>query len=338
MSKKKYRFFLQRYPDAQGEYKREDIERTYRCKYKQFSGLAFDGAVKNTYTEDYAEQDGARIHIPAKADLRHSTYECKLQLLFNRNTCQEDSRLFYEAYKGVRCEYNDSFRSIFATLLMTKQPTVVQEKLYSSTKYQLVEFTFTNIGGTVSSESRIDFMPSDGIIYRIDLTTDGTNLFLKGFDNVPVNQYICLLTEGAARTRSRKSKKYRRSSYRWHVSNPKMRFFIRSTEDKSLKVRYPSPDDFDTKLTADPLDYFEWSSIESESGDKKMVIKKAAHSRLFFPAVKGNRGRVTYGIAIYEFLFKTIKRLSNVCYFQCNAEAVSLDEYGNVNLWTWLTV
>lgn len=150
-----YNFYMRKYPQGSTTFAQEDIEAKYNCTYKQFKDFAFDGEIKNCYTEDYAEKGGVRTYIPNKADLAYKSYECKLQLLFKRATCQADVRRFYEAYRGQKCEYHDTFRNRYVTLLMTKQPKISQEKLYSATPYQLVEFTFTNILGETFATSQI---------------------------------------------------------------------------------------------------------------------------------------------------------------------------------------
>lgn len=150
-----YYFYMQKYPQGTTTFAQEDIEKEYNCIYKQFKDFTFDGEIKNVYSEDFVEVSGDRVYIPSPEDLAYKSYDCKLQLLFNRKTCQADSRAFYEAYRGVKCEYHDTFRNKFVTLLMTKQPTISQEKLYSDTPYQLVEFTFTNILGTTFTTSQI---------------------------------------------------------------------------------------------------------------------------------------------------------------------------------------
>lgn len=140
-----YSFFIRRMaPTAMA---RENIETAYNCIYRQFQDLAFGGEVKNIYTEDYAEMDGARVYIPNEP--KRKTYECKLQLLFDKPTCQSDVRRFVENYMGTKFEYQDSFRNITAHLIMTKRPTIKEEKLYTESPYMLVEFTFTNIDGIV---------------------------------------------------------------------------------------------------------------------------------------------------------------------------------------------
>lgn len=150
-----YSFYMQKYPQGDTTFEKEDIENRYNCIYKQFSGFAFDGAISNIYTETFVEQSGVKAFIPSSEELAFGAYDCKLQLLFKRATCQDDARRFYEAFRGVKCEYYDTFRNRYATLLMTKQPTVTQEVLYSDTPYQLVEFTFSNILGKTFENSQI---------------------------------------------------------------------------------------------------------------------------------------------------------------------------------------
>lgn len=150
-----YHFYLQKYPSGGSSFAQVNIETEYNCVYKQFKDFAFDGSIKNIYTETYTDHDGDRIYIPVQSDLAHESYECKLQLLFNRATAKEDARIFYEDFAGQKAEYYDSFRQRYVTLLMTKQPTISQEKLYTETPYQVVEFTFTNVLGRSFSTSQI---------------------------------------------------------------------------------------------------------------------------------------------------------------------------------------
>lgn len=148
-------FYIQKYPQGTTTFAQENIETKYNCIYKQFTDLVFDGDIQNAYTETFSEHSGVRTYIPDPEDLAFKEYECKLQLLFNRKTCQTDSETFYKAFRGQLVEYHDTFRNKYATLLMIKRPTIQQEKLYSATPYQLVEFTFTNVKGKTFTESQI---------------------------------------------------------------------------------------------------------------------------------------------------------------------------------------
>ena len=150
-----YNHYIQKYPIGETTFPIEDIESVYHCWYCQFTDYSSDGEIKNIYQEEYAEKSGVRLFIPAPADLTFKSDEYKLRLLFNRKTCQEDYRAFYESFRGVKCEYHDTFRKRYITILMTKKPSIVGEKIYKTTPYQLVEFTFTNVLGESFKTSQI---------------------------------------------------------------------------------------------------------------------------------------------------------------------------------------
>lgn len=150
-----YNFYIQKYTQGTTHFSKVNIQTTYHCLYKQFKDFFFNGDVKNTYTESYAEQSGDRVWIPPKDELTFSSYECKLELLFDKATCQADARKFDEDFRGQKIEYSDTFRNRYVTLLMTKQPTIKQEILYGERTYMLVEFTFTNILGKSFTTSQI---------------------------------------------------------------------------------------------------------------------------------------------------------------------------------------
>lgn len=151
-----YHFYIQKYPQDGQTFPKVDIEQNYKCRYKQFKDFAFSGDVKNVYIEDFAEKSGSsKIWIPKKEDLTFQSYDCTLELLFDKQTCLEDVRKFDDEIRGCKIEYSDDFRSLFVTLLMTKQPQIQQEVLYGNRKYMLVSFTFTNLHGQAFKQSQI---------------------------------------------------------------------------------------------------------------------------------------------------------------------------------------
>lgn len=151
-----YHFYIQKYPQGSSTFQKVDLEQTYKCRYKQFKDFAFSGDVKNVYTEDFSEKSGAsKIWIPKKEDLAFQSYDCTLELLFDKQTCLEDVRKFDDEIRGCKIEYSDDFRSKFVTLVMTKQPQIQQEVLHGNRKYMLVSFIFTNILGKTFEQSQI---------------------------------------------------------------------------------------------------------------------------------------------------------------------------------------
>lgn len=150
-----YKFYIQKYPQGTQTFAKVNLEATYNCTYKQFKDIVFNGDIKNTYTESFAERDGDDVYIPEVKDLCFKSYECKLELLFDKSTCQADVQRFYEDIRGQRIEYSDTFRNRYVTLLLTKQPKIDQEILYGNRTYMLVSFTFSNIVGRSFLSSQI---------------------------------------------------------------------------------------------------------------------------------------------------------------------------------------
>lgn len=150
-----FNHYIQKYPIGETTFPVEDIEDVYHCWYCQFTDYSSDGEIKNIVTEDFAEKSGVRAFIPEQKDLTFKSDEYKLRLFFHRVTCQEDYRKFYESFRGIKCEYHDTFRNTYITIIMIKRPTIVDEKLYKDTPYQLVEFTFTNLLGQGFKTSQI---------------------------------------------------------------------------------------------------------------------------------------------------------------------------------------
>lgn len=150
-----YKHYIQKYPQGEATFSKVDLEEMFKSLYKEFRDFTFDGEVKNVYSEDFAEKNGVNIYIPSPEDLAFKSYECSLVLLFKKDTCQADVRIFYEYIRGQKIEYSDTFRNRYVTLVMTKQPSVEQEILYGNSPYMLVKFTFTNILGQTFATSQI---------------------------------------------------------------------------------------------------------------------------------------------------------------------------------------
>lgn len=149
-----YRFYAQRYPNGDTAYPKKDIEETYSCRYMRFDNLEVDGDIGNTYVESFVEKSGDKVYIPPKSDLTHKSYDCKLKLLFKGDNVQANVRQFAEDWMGVKMEYSDTFRNRYATLLMTKAPNIVSQRLYGQ-EYAEVEFTFSNIDGVTYDTTRL---------------------------------------------------------------------------------------------------------------------------------------------------------------------------------------
>lgn len=150
-----YRFYAQRYPNGTTTYPKKDIEQTYNCRYMKFSNLVPDGDCKNSYSEDYAERSGERVYIPPKSDLAFKSYECKLKLMFKGTDALANAKQFQDDMRGIKVEYSDTFRNVYATLLMTKSMNIESERLYGSQQFVVAEYTFNNIDGVTYDSTRL---------------------------------------------------------------------------------------------------------------------------------------------------------------------------------------
>lgn len=153
----KYNFYIQKIPEGvvNETLPLIDIESYFNCHYKEFKDIFWNGDVQNSYSEVFAENDGERLWLPDKEDMTFSAYDCTLQLLFKKETCQEDIRKFYGYVAGSRIEYHDTFRNRYLHLVLLKQPQIQQEILYGDSPYILCSFTFRNFKGRSYSESQI---------------------------------------------------------------------------------------------------------------------------------------------------------------------------------------
>lgn len=151
----KYRFYAQRWPDSSTTYPKVDIEQEYNARFMRFTDFELDGNVGNVYTESFAEKSGVSAYIPPKSDLAHQSYDCRLKLLFKGSDVQANVRRFTEDWTGVKLQYYDTFRCRYAVMMMTKTPSIVSQRLYSSQQFAEVEFTFSNIEGKTFSESQL---------------------------------------------------------------------------------------------------------------------------------------------------------------------------------------
>jgi hypothetical protein len=158
MKSSEYDFYVQRYSIGNTNYPRLDLEEEFNCLYGSFKGLTEDGDIKTYYSESYPEKNGARVWVSNSEDdddVAHETTSPQLRLLFNQQTCLDDSDRFFAYCKGRKIEYYDTFRKRYATLVLHKTPTLGNEVLYGDDAYREVTYTFENIYGRVFKESQI---------------------------------------------------------------------------------------------------------------------------------------------------------------------------------------
>ena len=153
-----YRFYVQRYPDAnsQGGYPIIDLEEHFKCRYVSFKGLTRP-APKTVYTEDYPEMDGLRVWTDYNVKCKSS--EVTLTLRWRSEECGyvQPAMKFIETYiMGRKFEYHDTFRpGYYWQLICNSAPEITQERLYGNQQYIFAQFKFTNFGGTPTTYSKL---------------------------------------------------------------------------------------------------------------------------------------------------------------------------------------
>lgn len=147
MAEQNYKFYMSRYDEAQNQWEQE-IELTEHFQgliYCQCEGLSNYGAVKNVFTETYAESDTLRVYLPEKA-VREST-DIKLTVLFTKENRRDVYDSFVEYITGKQIKYWDTVRNRIAYLIQVDKIEVDEDLLYGSSPYIAVEFPFKNLKG-----------------------------------------------------------------------------------------------------------------------------------------------------------------------------------------------
>jgi hypothetical protein len=167
-----YSFYFQRYGenDTALDKTRIDLEDRFGCTYQSMTNIDVRGAVKNIYTESYAESNGVRAYIDP--DTKHETLECVLTLLFRTEQCRTGLQSLLDFLYGYFVEFSDTFRNRYVTLYLQKAVTLPSENLHAGKgNWQQVQLTFTNVYGRSYTVSQIGSQtPSTE---RIKLATGG---------------------------------------------------------------------------------------------------------------------------------------------------------------------
>lgn len=296
-----YNFYIQLYPTNDEYTPVEDIEKKYNCKYKQFKSFFFNGEVKNVYTEDYAEQNGVRIWLPGCEERTYKSYDCTLELLFDKATCQKDVRELYNHINGQPLEYHDTFRNRYVKLLCTKQPSIAQEILYGERPYILVSFVFSNVDGRTYASSHVNKKET----VQLSITTDSEDIFITTSRPLSTDEYIMVMTRGVSKSRvgNRKTSfkgRRRNSSLRWHLP----------LEDSNNYWRFKNTD-------GEIPNVIKMRLTPQANGDNTRIrLRKSHYSNYYVPYRRGIKGQVTYGLTVAKSTKYGTSRIGNVRYFK----------------------
>lgn len=142
-----YEFFMQEV-DNKGNFLGNDInlEKAFDgLKYSAIVGMDNLGAVKNIYTETYADANRVRVSMPEKVQ-REST-QITLVLYFVGEKRAEVFKSFCDYICNGRHRYWDTARNKYFDFYISEELTPSDELWYGSTPYFKVDVKMNNIFG-----------------------------------------------------------------------------------------------------------------------------------------------------------------------------------------------
>ena len=147
-----YKFYMSRHINDEEGWEAE-VELTEKFKgliFCQIEGVMDFGAIKNIYTESFAESDTLRVYLPEKVT-RKST-DIKLTVVFSDKDRRDVYDSFVEFISGKIIKYWDNVRNREVILLQTDKIEVDEDIIYGSAPYIAVEFPFKNIKGETTKK------------------------------------------------------------------------------------------------------------------------------------------------------------------------------------------
>ena len=123
-----------------------DLEDFYKGMYfAKVSGLSDKGKPKNIYTEEYADSDALRVHLPETV-YREAT-KIVLSLVFVGENRRDIYDSFYNYVNGEKLYYWDSARNRKASMVLEEPIEIDEDILVGSQPYIVVDFRFRNLYG-----------------------------------------------------------------------------------------------------------------------------------------------------------------------------------------------
>lgn len=207
----------------------------------------------------------------------------------------------------------------------------VPTKVYHSNAYGGLDFALVELKIRVSNPNECNFnLGTDNPMQtgvQLNLTTDGTNIFVNTSRELKEGEVLLLLRNGRAINGYTPDKKHFKSKYKWHVM----------ALDGGRELVNILDDDRINRGVLSKCRFYA-SSTKTVHGVK---CRKASGSKYFYKALTGLKKKITFGCAVYQenVIGDKIyipRRISNVVYFTSN---VTIDEQGsnmnNMRMTTW---
>lgn len=114
-------------------------------KYVSSTGLNSLGAIKNSYTETFAESSELKTYIPE--NIARENTDIEFEFLFTGDSLTDTYYDFVDYISGHKVDYWDTFRKRKTTMLMTESVEPSEQMLYGNNQYMRAKFKFKNIYG-----------------------------------------------------------------------------------------------------------------------------------------------------------------------------------------------
>lgn len=123
-----------------------DIEAKFDgLHYVKCDGISTYGAVKNIYTETYAETSELRVSLPETVARENTDIE--FEFAFDGENRRDTYHSFVEWLSGKRLKYWDTLRNRELEMILMESVEPEEDELYGSHPYIKVPFKFKNLKG-----------------------------------------------------------------------------------------------------------------------------------------------------------------------------------------------
>lgn len=123
-----------------------DIESKFDgLHYVKCDGLSKFGAVKNVFTETFAETSELRVYLPETVARENTDIE--FEFAFDGENRRDTYHSFVEWLSGKKLKYWDTLRNRELEMILMESVEPEEDELYGSHPYIKVPFKFKNLKG-----------------------------------------------------------------------------------------------------------------------------------------------------------------------------------------------
>lgn len=139
------KFYISRYIDGAWEADVSITDQFDGLRYSKSTGISDKGAIKNIYTESYAEAEEVRVFLPEKV-VRETT-DVEFEFVFEGENRRNVYDSFVEYISGHKLRYWDNIRNRIVYIILTKAISLDDDFVYGSNPYMYGKFKFMNLKG-----------------------------------------------------------------------------------------------------------------------------------------------------------------------------------------------